>query len=219
MSKETVSPLTQELVREVLALCPIMPVVTIKDPEHAVPLARALQQGGARSIEVTLRTDSALDAIARIAQDVPEIRVGAGTVLSPKDLDDVREAGASFAISPGHTKTLIDHACETDFPYLPAASTVSEVMGLRERGFRYLKLFPAVAVGGTATLKSIGAPIPDVSFCPTGGVSRQNLNEFLNLANVICVGGSWVSPTEAMESGHWDRIEELMYDAVQASAG
>ena len=216
MTDVTVDASIQETMREILALCPIMPVVTIDHVDQAVPLAQALLAGGARSIEVTLRTDCALAAMERIAEQVPDIMVGAGTVMNIADLDRVRAAGARFAISPGHTDSLVQKACAGDFPYLPAASTVAEVMGLRERGFRYLKLFPAAVAGGVDLLKAIGAPIPDVRFCPTGGVSRENAASYLKLSNVICVGGSWVAPKRIMADRDWNGIESLMREGLEA---
>ncbi|RED50810.1 bifunctional 4-hydroxy-2-oxoglutarate aldolase/2-dehydro-3-deoxy-phosphogluconate aldolase [Aestuariispira insulae] len=216
MTEANVSGKAQDDMRKILSLCPIMPVVSINSVEHAVPLAHALLAGGARSIEVTLRTSCALAAIEEIADKVPDILVGAGTVLTAADFGRVMDAGAAFAISPGHTGQLIKKAMESEFPYLPAASTASEIMSLRDRGFHNLKLFPAGVVGGVSMLKAIGAPISDIQFCPTGGVNKDNAKSYLDLANVICVGGSWVAPNSAMDAGEWGAIEALMADGLQA---
>lgn len=194
--------------RELCAMAPIIPVIVIHDLAHARPLAEALVAGGLPVLEVTLRTPAALDAIAEMAK-VQGGHVGAGTLITAEDVRAARAAGARFGVSPGATDMLLD-ACEAeDLPTLPGAATASEAMALLERGYDMLKFFPAEASGGAAALKALGAPLPQISFCPTGGVSFENARDYLSLPNVICAGGSWVAPQKLMEQGRWDQIEEL----------
>lgn len=188
-------------------------MVVIDDLAHAVPMARALVAGGLPAIEVTLRTPVAMDAIRAIAAEVEGAHVGAGTVLAPDDLDAAMRAGASFAVSPGGTTRLLDAADGHALPLLPGAASASEVMALAERGHRLMKFFPAVASGGTAWLRSIGGPLPSVRFCPTGGITPQNAADYLALANVVCVGGSWLTPSALLASGDWQRVEDLAHAA------
>ncbi|WP_372613409.1 bifunctional 4-hydroxy-2-oxoglutarate aldolase/2-dehydro-3-deoxy-phosphogluconate aldolase [Aquicoccus sp.] len=201
---------------EILRLCtlaPVIPVLTIEDAAHAAPLARALVAGGLPVLEVTLRTPAAPDAILAMAR-VPGAVVGAGTVITPEDAITARDAGARFAVSPGATDRLLD-ACETvDLPLLPGAATASEAMRLSERGYHVQKFFPAEAAGGTDMLRAIGAPLPKIRFCPTGGITAQNAPEYLQLANVASVGGSWIAPVDAIAAQDWDRIERLARDAA-----
>ena len=200
--------------REICRMAPIVPVLVVNDVAHARPLAEALVAGGLPALEVTLRTDAALDVIRAMAQ-VPGSVVGAGTLITPADVRAAKDAGASFGVSPGATDALLA-ACEAeDLPLLPGAVTASEVMRLLERGYDMLKFFPAEAVGGAPALKSIGAPLPQVTFCPTGGVSPQNANSYLSLPNVICAGGSWVAPADLVKASAWDQIEALARDASQ----
>ncbi len=199
--------------REIAALAPIIPVLVVDDVAHARPLAEALVAGGLPALEVTLRTDAALDVIREMAK-VPGGVVGAGTLLTPEDVLAAKEAGAKFGVSPGATDKLLD-ACEAaDLPLLPGAATASEAMRLLERGYDMLKFFPAEASGGAPALKAIGAPIPQIAFCPTGGVSMKNANDYLSLPNVVCAGGSWVAPKDAVLAGDWARIEELAREAA-----
>ena len=194
-----------------LALCrlaPVIPVLVIEDLHHAVPLARALVAGGLPVLEVTVRTPVALAAIEAMAQ-VPGARVGAGTVLSPHDVLRVKGAGASFAVSPGSTPALISACVAKGLPLLPGAATASEVMNLLEQGYTAMKFFPAGPAGGPAMLKALNGPLPQVTFCPTGGVSPANAGEYLSLPNVACVGGSWVAPAELLAARDWDGIERL----------
>ncbi len=194
--------------RELCALAPIIPVIVIHDLAHARPLAEALIAGGLPVLEVTLRTPAALDAIAEMAK-VKGGHVGAGTLITVEDVRAARAAGARFGVSPGATDILLD-ACEAeDLPTLPGAATASEAMALLERGYDMLKFFPAEASGGTAALKALGAPLPQISFCPTGGVSPENARDYLSLPNVTCAGGSWVAPQKLMEQGRWGEIEDL----------
>src|SRR6185437_1397779 len=192
-----------------------MPVVTIEDASGAADLARALVRGGIRVIEVTLRTPAALKAIENIASSVPEISVGAGTVVSIADLHAAASAGATFAISPGATPTLLAGAGAGPLPYIPAVATASELMVGVAAGYRFFKFFPASAAGGIPMIKALGAPFPEVRFCPTGGITQQTARSFLELPNVLCVGGSWLAPPEALQSRDWSRIEAI---AAQAAA-
>lgn len=199
-----------------LALCrlaPVIPVLVIHDIAHARPLAEALVAGGLPVLEVTLRTPCALDAIEAMAA-VPGAQVGAGTVLSAHDAARARAAGAGFAVSPGATDTLIAACAAQGLPLLPGAATATEVMALLEKGYRTMKFFPAGPAGGPAMLKALGGPLPQVTFCPTGGVSPGNAADYLSLSNVACVGGSWVAPAEAMANGDWALIEALARDAA-----
>lgn len=199
--------------RKVCELAPIVPVIVVKDVAHAVPLAKALIAGGLPALEVTLRTPCALDAIRAMA-DVEGGVVGAGTLLTPADVKAAKAAGAKFGVSPGATDRLVK-ACEDEgLALLPGAATASEVMKLYEIGYDVLKFFPAEASGGAPALKAIGAPIPQVSFCPTGGVSIKNANDYLSLPNVLCAGGSWVAPDAMVQAGDWAGIEALAREAA-----
>lgn len=204
----------QKQVETTLRLAPVVPVVIIEDARHAVPMARALVAGGIPAIEVTLRTPAALDAIKAIANEVEGAVVGVGTVLSAKDLRAAHAAGAKFAVSPGVSPGLLDAADDSELPLLPGAATASEVMTLLERGYRYLKLFPAVPVGGQKLLGAWASPLPQVKFCPTGGISLSTATDFLSLPNVICVGGSWLTPADKLHAGDWAGIELLAREAA-----
>jgi 2-dehydro-3-deoxyphosphogluconate aldolase / (4S)-4-hydroxy-2-oxoglutarate aldolase len=196
-------------------LAPVVPVLTIERLADAVPLARALVKGGLPVLEVTLRTAAALAALSAIAAEVPDAVVGAGTVLQPRQLDDVTRAGARFAVSPGCTPTLVTAARAAGLPFLPGIQTVSEAMVLAEQGFGLLKFFPADSAGGLAWLKAVAAPLAGLRFCPTGGVDAGTAQSYLSLGNVACVGGSWVAPRDAVASGDWVRIERLAAAASQ----
>ena len=198
----------------IAALAPVIPVLTIERAADAVPLARALAKGGLRVLEVTLRTTAAFEALAAIADEVPEAMPGVGTVLSTDQFARARKAGARFAVSPGCTLALAAAARAEAMPYLPGVQTVSEAMVLAEQGFRFLKFFPADAGGGVTWLKSVAAPLADLRFCPTGGVGAETAPAYLSLPNVTCVGGSWVAPKEAVAAGDWPRIERLAAAAV-----
>lgn len=198
--------------RTVCALAPVVPVLVIDDLSHAGPLAKALVAGGLPALEVTLRTPCALDAI-RIMAEVPGGHVGAGTLLTRADVKAAKEAGATFGVSPGSTPALIDAACEFDLPLLPGAVTASEIMALLEQGYTVQKFFPAEQSGGASFLKSIGSPLPQVSFCPTGGIGLKTAPDYLGLKNILCVGGSWVAPKEAMAKGDWAAITTLAAEA------
>jgi 2-dehydro-3-deoxyphosphogluconate aldolase/(4S)-4-hydroxy-2-oxoglutarate aldolase len=199
---------------EICRLAPVIPVLVIDDLAHARPLAEALVAGGLPALEVTLRTPAALDAIRAMAE-VPGGVVGAGTLLTPADVKAAKAAGATFGVSPGATDRLIA-ACEDEgLPLLPGAATASEIMALLEKGYTIQKFFPAEQAGGAAYLKSIGSPIPQVSFCPTGGISLKIAPDYLFLKNILCVGGSWVAPKDAMATGDWSRITALAREAAR----
>lgn len=199
---------------QIMQDAPVIPVIVIEDPDHAVPLARALVAGGIRMLEVTLRTTAALDAITQIAQDVPEAIVGAGTVCHQNDAQEAMRAGARFAVSPGYTHTLGQYCRQTGLALLPGVSTASEVLMAMEDGYSELKFFPAVQSGGVAMLKALSGPFGNIKFCPTGGITPQNARDFLALKNVICVGGSWLAPSDAMDAGDFSRITQLAREAV-----
>jgi 2-dehydro-3-deoxyphosphogluconate aldolase/(4S)-4-hydroxy-2-oxoglutarate aldolase len=194
---------------DILRTSPVIPVIAIDELEHAVPLARALVAGGIRVLEVTLRTAHGLPAIRAIAQSVPEAIVGVGTLMQASDFAKARDAGAVFGVSPGLTNSLINAARESGLPLLPGVMTPSEVMAAREAGFHQLKLFPAVPAGGVTMLKAIAGPLPDMIFCPTGGITQETAAEFLACENVACVGGSWLTPSSAIRSGDWQKITDL----------
>jgi 2-dehydro-3-deoxyphosphogluconate aldolase / (4S)-4-hydroxy-2-oxoglutarate aldolase len=198
---------------KICRLAPIVPVLVIDDIALAKKLAEALVAGGLPALEVTLRTPIALDAIRAMAE-VPGGMVGAGTLLTPADVKAAKAAGATFGVSPGATDRIIDACAEWDLPLLPGAATATEVMVLLEKGFTVQKFFPAEASGGVPALKAIGAPIPQVMFCPTGGISLKNARDYLSLPNVICAGGSWVAPKEAMQRGDWAAITTLAAEAA-----
>ncbi len=194
---------------QVMHDAPVIPVIVLNDVAHAVPMARALVSGGIRMLEVTLRTPSALACIEAIANVVPEAVVGAGTVRTPADAKAAANAGARFAVSPGYTP-LIGQACrDLGLPLLPGVATGSEIMMAQQDGFTELKFFPAMQAGGPAMLKAWSGPFFDVKFCPTGGVTLQNAPEFLALSNVVCVGGSWLVPADAVAKGDWAVITKL----------
>ncbi|MFI6318399.1 bifunctional 4-hydroxy-2-oxoglutarate aldolase/2-dehydro-3-deoxy-phosphogluconate aldolase [Nonomuraea sp. NPDC050556] len=197
-----------------LDLAPVVPVVVIEDVGTAVPMARALVAGGLPVIEVTLRTACALEAIAAIAAEVPGAVVGAGTIRTSDDISASVKAGATFLVSPGTTPSLVDALLASGVPFLPGAATASEVMALAERGIKELKFFPAEAAGGLPYLKSLAGPIPDIRFCPTGGITPATAPAYLALPNVGCVGGSWLTPADALATGDWARIERLAADAA-----
>ena len=199
----------QQRLREILALAPVVPVVVVDDLTHAVPMARALVAGGLPAIEVTLRTPVALDAIAAIAGEVEGAVVGVGTVLDAEQLAAARRAGAYFAVSPGVSPKLLDAADDDPLPLLPGAATASEAMHLLERGYGLQKFFPAVPAGGVKLLSAWASPLPQIRFCPTGGISLSTAPEFLALPNVVCVGGSWLTPKERLATGDWAGIETL----------
>ncbi|MGX9349580.1 bifunctional 4-hydroxy-2-oxoglutarate aldolase/2-dehydro-3-deoxy-phosphogluconate aldolase [Shimia sp. W99] len=206
-----------ERAREICAMAPIIPVLVVDNPLDARPLAKALVAGGLPVLEVTLRTPSALEVITEMAKVEGGI-VGAGTLLTPKDVQLAKAAGATFGVSPGATDRLLA-ACEAEgLPLLPGAATATEAMRLLERGYDMLKFFPAEASGGAKALGALASPLPQITFCPTGGVSPTNANDYLALPNVICAGGSWVAPKNLISKGAWEEIETLARAASQLGA-
>ncbi len=198
---------------QVMQDAPVIPVIVLTDVAQAVLMARALVAGGIRMLEVTLRTPEALACIEAIARDVPEAVVGAGTVRSPQDAQASATAGARFIVSPGYTSVLGQACRDLGLPLLPGVATGSEIMMAQADGFNELKFFPAMQAGGPAMLKAWGGPFGDVKFCPTGGVSAANALDFLSLPNVACVGGSWLTPAEALARGNWAQITALAFQA------
>jgi 2-dehydro-3-deoxyphosphogluconate aldolase/(4S)-4-hydroxy-2-oxoglutarate aldolase len=198
---------------QVMQDAPVIPVIVLHDVKHAVALARALVAGGIRMLEVTLRTPQALACLEAIAREVPEAVAGAGTVRSAADVQASLNAGARFAVSPGYTHTVGQACRDAGLPLLPGVATGSEIMAAQEDGYNELKFFPAMQAGGPAMLKAWGGPFIDVRFCPTGGVTQTNAAEFLALPNVACVGGSWLTPADALAAGDWTRITALARDA------
>lgn len=205
----------QDGLEALLAASPVIPVLTIRDAAHAVPLARALLEGGIGVVEVTLRTPAALEAIAAMAAALPEMAVGAGTVLTAAQYREVDEAGAKFVVSPGSSPAVHAAAAKSRVPFLPGAATPTEILHLLEAGFRLQKFFPAEQAGGIPMLKAIGAPIHEVRFCPTGGITPATAPDYLALPNVICVGGSWLTPAAALDAADWATIARLARDAAR----
>ena len=196
---------------------PVIPVVVLHDIAHAVPVAEALVEGGVPVIELTLRTPTALRCIEEIATQVPGILVGAGTVVTPGQAKDAQAAGAEFLVSPGTTERLVAAMQDTGLPHLPGASTVSEVLRLLELGYSEMKLFPAEVSGGIGFLKAIGGPVPQARFCPTGGITESSAPSYLSLPNVGCVGGTWLTPADALADKDWARITRLASDTSALS--
>ena len=205
----------QARLADFLALAPVVPVVVIDDAIHAISLAEALLAGGIGIIEVTLRTEAALPAIAAMVRAVPRMVVGAGTILTRRQYQQACAAGAQFIVAPGATARLMATARQSKIPFLPGAATPSEVMTLRDAGFLLQKFFPAEPAGGIPMLKALAAPIPDVRFCPTGGISLGNARDYLALGNIACVGGSWLTPSALVRAQNWTRISELAAEAAQ----
>jgi len=201
--------------KQIMQDAPVIPVIVLHDVAHAVPLARALMAGGIRMLEITLRTSVALECMRVIRAEVPEAIVGAGTVCSARDADACLDAGARFAVSPGYT-TQLGLACrERGLPLLPGVATASEIMQAQDDGYTELKFFPALQAGGVAMLKALYGPFSQTQFCPTGGITAQNAGDFLALPNVVCVGGSWLVPADALVQGDYKRIEALARQAAQ----
>lgn len=202
-------------IHEIMKVSPVVPVMVINNADHAVPLAKALVKGGLKVLEITLRTDAALESIRRIKAEVPDAIVGAGTIINIETLNAAIDAGAEFIVSPGTTEKLIDAALETGVPLLPGVADPSQAMALLEKGITAMKFFPAEAAGGVPMLKSIGAPIPQITFCPTGGVNQKNVNEYYKLSNVGCVGGSWMCAANLVDAENWDEITRLSAEAIE----
>lgn len=206
------------IISEVLGAGPVIPVIVIPDAKQAVPLARALVEGGVRILEVTLRTPAGLEAVRRITAEVPDAVVGVGTITLPKDFEEAKDAGARFGVTPGLTPELAKAAHDSEFPLLPGVMTPSEVIAALSAGFHRLKLFPAQQAGGIGMLKALAGPFPQVKFCPTGGVTTENAPAFLAQPNVACVGGSWLAPKEAIAREDWAAITALARAASSLQA-
>ncbi|WQR81345.1 bifunctional 4-hydroxy-2-oxoglutarate aldolase/2-dehydro-3-deoxy-phosphogluconate aldolase [Helicobacter pylori] len=204
----------QDKIIEVLQISPIVPVVVIENIKDAVPLAQSLIEGGIPIIEVTLRSSCALEAIELIAKNVPKMHVGAGTILNLTQLEQAQNRGAEFLISPGLTIKLLEHAKKKDMPLIPGVSSSSEVMQALEWGYHALKFFPAEYCGGVKLLNAFNGPFKGVKFCPTGGISADNMRSYLNLENVLCVGGSWLTPKDLIQNKEWDKITEICKRAL-----
>ncbi|GAA7918971.1 keto-deoxy-phosphogluconate aldolase [Helicobacter pylori] len=204
----------QDKIIEVLQISPIVPVVVIENIKDAVPLAQSLIEGGIPIIEVTLRSSCALEAIELIAKNVPKMRVGAGTILNLTQLEQAQNRGAEFLISPGLTIKLLEHAKKKNMPLIPGVSSSSEVMQALELGYNALKFFPAEYCGGVKLLNAFNGPFKGVKFCPTGGISADNMRSYLNLENVLCVGGSWLTPKNLIQNKEWDKITEICKRAL-----
>lgn len=205
-------------IRDIMAISTVIPVLTIQRLEHAVPLAEALVRGGLRVLEVTLRTSCALEAIRAVRAAVPDAIVGGGTLTRARDFSACAAAGAQFGVTPGLTTELIAAAAKSGFPLLPGIMTPGELIAARAAGFDACKLFPAQQAGGVGMIKALGGPFPDHVFCPTGGVTRANAVEYLALPNVLCVGGSWITPAAAMATADWATIESLAREAAALRA-
>lgn len=202
-----------EILRGYLQGCPVLPVLTFDSIDTAVPVARALVAGGLRMLEVTLRTPVSMQAVERIARDVPEAVVGVGSVIEPGQFASAQGAGARFAVSPGATHALHGAAAASGMPWMPGVQTVSEILELRALGYRLLKVFPAASIGGVPFLKSVAGPVTDMIFCPTGGITAQTAPQYLALANVACVGGSWLTPDAPLTERRWAVITQLAREA------
>jgi 2-dehydro-3-deoxyphosphogluconate aldolase/(4S)-4-hydroxy-2-oxoglutarate aldolase len=202
-------------INEIVKVAPVIPVMVVERIEDAVPLARALYNGGLKVLEITLRTPCALDAITAMVESLPDDAViGAGTIVTPADLENAVKAGSTFLVSPGTTPALIEAAKASSIPLLPGVATPTEAMNLYVQGFTHLKFFPAEAAGGVPMMKSIGGPLPQITFCPTGGIDLAKAPSYLALPNVACVGGTWMAPKELMQAGRWDEIERLAREAA-----
>lgn len=201
---------------KIVQVAPVIPVMVVERLEDAVPLAQALYNGGLKVLEITLRTPVALDAIRAMVDALPDDAViGAGTIVTPDDLKKAVDAGSTFLVSPGTTPELIEAAKASDVPLLPGIATPSEAMNLLAHGFTHMKFFPAESAGGVSMVKSIGGPLPQITFCPTGGINLAKAPEYLSLPNVACVGGTWMAPKELIAEKRWDEIEKLAREAAQ----
>jgi 2-dehydro-3-deoxyphosphogluconate aldolase / (4S)-4-hydroxy-2-oxoglutarate aldolase len=204
---------TEDASLAILQVSPVIPVVVLEDADDAVPVARALLRGGVGIIEITLRTPVALEAIRRVAAEVPEMVVGAGTVLTPQQCDDAQRAGAGFVVTPGSPPALVEAVLAAGMPLLAGTSTLTEMMTVLALGHRALKFFPAQQAGGTGYLTAVHGPLPQARFCPTGGITAETAPDFLALPNVACVGGSWLTPRAPVQAGDWAQVEQLAREA------
>jgi len=206
-------------IEKIMTTSPVIPVIVIDNIEDAVPMAKALVAGGLKVLEVTLRTQLGLEAIRQIKSEVPDAIVGAGTVVSPDDAVNAANAGAEFLVSPGHTDELVDMALALNVPILPGVATASEAMKMLSKGIRHLKFFPAEAIGGLAVLKSIAGPLPQLRFCPTGGINLEKAPSYLAQDNILCVGGSWMLDKKIIANKDWAALEALAYEATMLGEG
>jgi 2-dehydro-3-deoxyphosphogluconate aldolase/(4S)-4-hydroxy-2-oxoglutarate aldolase len=213
------SPKITAQIDAICALAPVIPVLTFNSVEEALPIAEALLEGGLPVLEITLRTDAALAAIQLLAERLPEARIGAGTIATPAQYQAACDAGASFIVTPGSTCELLDSGLASDIPLLPGIQTVSELMEGLQRGYQRFKFFPASVAGGTPALKAYSGPFPDVRFCPTGGIRLETAHEYLALGNVMCVGGSWLTPADLIAKGDWNGIRAIARDTVARLRG
>ncbi|BES71032.1 bifunctional 4-hydroxy-2-oxoglutarate aldolase/2-dehydro-3-deoxy-phosphogluconate aldolase [Marinobacter nanhaiticus D15-8W] len=209
----------RQQVQSLLDTCPLVPVIAINKPEHALPLGRALVAGGITILEITLRTPYGLDAIRELRAALPEAWVGAGTVTTIEQYREVDKAGAQFVITPGVTESLLEHATTARAPLLPGVATMSEMLMGYQRGFRHFKFFPAEVSGGVNALKAFAGPFPDVRFCPTGGIKKETAKDYLALDNVVAVGGSWLTPQDAIDAGDWDRVTAIAKESLALLKG
>jgi 2-dehydro-3-deoxyphosphogluconate aldolase / (4S)-4-hydroxy-2-oxoglutarate aldolase len=206
-------------IEQVMGASPVVPVVVVDDAADAVPLATALWRGGVGVIEITLRTPSGLESIRRVAEAVPDMIVGAGTVIATEQVEAALDAGASFLVTPGAPPSLLDAALDADVPLLAGAATVTEMMTLLERGLTAMKFFPAEPSGGRVLLAAVAGPLPQLRFCPTGGITAATAPRYLALSSVPCVGGSWLTPKDAVREGRWDVVETLAREAAALAQG
>src|SRR5690606_8623849 len=218
MSKKTLRTDLAEQAQQVLEACPLIPVISIQQLEQALPLAQALIDGGLRVLEVTLRTPHGLEAIRQMRQAFPQVWIGAGTVLDPDQFSQAVRYGAQFVITPGRTRKLLKHGVDAEVPLIPGIATVSELMEGVALGYQSFKVFPAEVAGGIAALKSIAGPLPDVRFCPTGGVRQETAKSYLALENVCAVGGTWLTPTDVVSGSDWGQITEIAKSSLNALA-
>jgi 2-dehydro-3-deoxyphosphogluconate aldolase/(4S)-4-hydroxy-2-oxoglutarate aldolase len=213
------SPKITAQIDAICALAPVIPVLTFNSVEEALPIAEALLEGGLPVLEITLRTDAALAAIQLLAERLPEAKIGAGTIATPAQYQAACDAGASFIVTPGSTCELLDSGLASDIPLLPGVQTVSEMMEGLQRGYQRFKFFPASIAGGTPALKAYSGPFPEVRFCPTGGIRLETAHEYLALGNVMCVGGSWLTPADLIAKGDWNGIRAIARDTVARLRG
>ncbi|WP_172962277.1 bifunctional 4-hydroxy-2-oxoglutarate aldolase/2-dehydro-3-deoxy-phosphogluconate aldolase [Hydrocarboniclastica marina] len=209
----------QQQLGTIFSSCPLVPVITIQDPDTAVELGRALVAGGLRILEITLRTEHGLGAITALREALPDVWVGAGTITTVDQYQAAVKAGAQFAITPGSTQALLQYGTTATAPLLPGVATLSEILQAYELGYRDFKLFPAEVAGGTAALKSFAGPLPDIRFCPTGGIKPETAADYLALDNVIAVGGTWLTPQDAVSARDWTRISQIAEDSLRRCRG
>ncbi len=219
MTHKMLSPKTTAQIDAICALAPVIPVLTFNSVEEALPIAEALLEGGLPVLEITLRTEAALASIRLLAERLPEAKIGAGTIATPAQYKAACEAGSCFIVTPGSTNELLDLGVESDIPLLPGIQTISEMMEGMQRGYKRFKFFPATIAGGTPALKAYAGPFPDIRFCPTGGIRLETAHEYLALGNVMCVGGSWLTPADLVAKGDWAGIRRIASETVARLRG